>query len=70
MGYFMETGKVKFFNDKKGFGFITMDNGREVFVHQSSIIAKGYRTLKENDIVKFEIQSDMCGDKAVNVELM
>ncbi len=50
MGYFMETGKVKFFNDKKGFGFITMDNGREVFVHQSSIIAKGYRTLKETTL--------------------
>ena len=63
----MATGTVKWFNDKKGFGFISQDNGQDVFVHQTSIKAEGFRTLAEGDKVEFEVIKDQKGYKATNV---
>ena len=63
----MATGTVKWFNDKKGFGFISQDNGEDVFVHQTSIESEGFRTLAEGDKVEFEVIKDQKGYKATNV---
>ena len=63
----MAQGTVKWFNDKKGFGFISQDNGDDVFVHQTSIQGEGFRTLAEGDKVEFEIIKDQKGYKATNV---
>ena len=63
----MGIGTVKWFNDKKGFGFISQDNGDDVFVHQTSIQGEGFRTLAEGDKVEFEIIKDQKGYKATNV---
>lgn len=63
----MANGSVKWFNDKKGFGFISQDNGDDVFVHQTSIQGEGFRTLAEGDKVEFEIVKDQKGYKATNV---
>ncbi len=63
----MATGTVKWFNDKKGFGFISQDNGQDVFVHQTSIQGEGFRTLAEGDKVEFEVIKDQKGYKATNV---
>jgi CspA family cold shock protein len=60
-------GTVKWFNDKKGFGFISQDNGQDVFVHQTSIQGEGFRTLAEGDKVEFEVIKDEKGYKATNV---
>jgi len=62
------TGKVKWFNEAKGFGFIQQDDGPDVFVHYSNITGKGFRTLKENDEVEFEVNEGPKGLQAVNVE--
>ena len=62
------TGKVKWFNEAKGFGFIQQDGGTDVFVHYSNIMGKGFRTLKENDDVEFEVNEGPKGLQAVNVE--
>lgn len=62
------TGKVKWFNEAKGFGFIQQDGGPDVFVHYSNITGKGFRTLKENDEVEFEVNEGPKGLQAVNVE--
>ncbi|PIN75023.1 cold-shock protein [Candidatus Woesearchaeota archaeon CG10_big_fil_rev_8_21_14_0_10_37_12] len=59
-------GKVKFFNDMKGFGFIAGDDGKEYFVHQSGLAAGA--TIKENDVVEFEVEQGDRGPKAVNVK--
>lgn len=61
----MEKGTVKFFNTTKGFGFIKMDGGKEVFVHVSGIKDK----IRENDLVTFDIQEGKKGPNAVNVKL-
>lgn len=61
----MPTGTVKWFNDTKGYGFITSDEGGDVFVHQSAIMAEGYRTLAEGERVEFEIKR---GDKGMKAE--
>lgn len=62
-------GTVKWFNLQKGFGFITDSEGKEHFVHQSSIIMKGFRHLNEDDIVNFELGTDNKGrEQAVNVQ--
>ncbi|HHT9147011.1 MAG: cold-shock protein [Candidatus Brocadiaceae bacterium] len=63
----MANGSVKWFNDKKGFGFISQDNGDDVFVHQTSIQGEGFRTLAEGDKVEFEVTKDQKGFKATNV---
>ena len=63
----MANGTVKWFNDKKGFGFISQDNGDDVFVHQTSIQGEGFRTLAEGDKVEFEVMKDQKGYKATNV---
>jgi CspA family cold shock protein len=60
-------GKVKFFNESKGWGFIKQDDGPEVFVHYSNIQAQGFRTLKENDKVEFELSEGAKGPQATNV---
>jgi len=65
-----ETGTVKWFNDKKGFGFITRDNGDDVFVHHNAIQSDGYKTLKENDSVEFEVVSTEKGEAAANVTVV
>jgi len=61
------TGKVKWFNDQKGFGFISGDAGQDIFVHHSVIIAEGFRTLKEGETVLYEAQNGPKGLKATNV---
>ena len=58
------TGKVKWFNDAKGYGFIESELGRDVFVHYSVISANGYKSLKEGDLVDFEIEQGPKGDHA------
>ena len=63
----MSNGKVKWFNEVKGYGFITMDDGKDVFVHYSAIKGEGFRTLHEGDGVEFEITEGPKGPQAVNV---
>jgi len=64
----MATGKIKWFNDAKGFGFIEQDNGEaDVFVHFSAIKGEGYKTLREGQAVEFEIERDAKGLRAANV---
>ena len=63
----METGKVKWFNDAKGFGFIAREDGPDVFVHQSAIQADGFRTLAEDDRVEFDVEQGPKGPSASNV---
>ena len=63
----MAKGTVKWFNDQKGYGFITPENGKDVFVHHSSIQGEGYKSLSEGQQVEFEIQKGPKGDQAVNV---
>lgn len=63
----MSTGKVKFFNSEKGFGFITSDEGKDVFVHYSAIQAKGFKTLEEGQAVSFTIVEGDRGPQATNV---
>ena len=61
------TGTVKWFNSQKGYGFISYPGGADVFVHYSAIKASGYRELKENDEVEFEIVDGAKGPQAANV---
>lgn len=63
----MANGTVKWFNDSKGFGFIQQQNGPDVFVHQSSIISDGYRSLVEGQSVTFDSEQGPKGPQAVNV---
>ncbi len=58
----MPTGKVKWFNDAKGYGFIAQDTGEEVFVHFAHIESRGFRTLTEGEIVEYEL---MPGDRGL-----
>ena len=63
----MAQGKVKWFNDAKGFGFIAQEGGPDVFVHHTAIIAEGFRSLAEGDRVEFEVKSGPKGLQAANV---
>lgn len=63
----METGKVKWFNAEKGFGFIERDNGTDVFVHFSALSMDGYKTLQEGQMVQFDVVESSKGLQASNV---
>ena len=63
----MATGKVKWFNDQKGFGFISSEQGRDVFVHHSVIEGQGFRTLQENESVEYDFEDGPKGMKAIKV---
>lgn len=63
----MATGKVKWFNDAKGFGFIAREDGPDVFVHHSAILAEGFRSLSEGQEVAFDIVEGPKGLQAANV---
>ena len=61
------TGTVKWFNEKKGFGFIAREGGDDVFAHFSEIQGEGFKTLTENQKVEFEVTNDTKGDKATMI---
>lgn len=63
----METGTVKWFNDAKGFGFITREGGPDVFVHHTAIVADGFRSLTEGQRVQFDVVQGPKGAQAANV---
>jgi CspA family cold shock protein len=60
-------GTVKWFNDSKGFGFITAEDGSDVFVHHTSIVGNGFKSLAEGEKVTFDVEKGPKGPKAVNV---
>jgi CspA family cold shock protein len=64
----MASGKVKWFDNKKGFGFIAQDSGQDVFVHHTSITGPGFKTLNEGDEVSFDVVPSDKGLKAQNVQ--
>ena len=66
----MAEGTVKWFNDRKGFGFIEQEDGPDVFVHHTAINASGFRTLNEGDRVSFDIEQGQKGPAAANVTII
>ncbi len=62
-----EKGKVKWFNNAKGYGFVERENGEDVFVHYTAIVGDGYKTLEEGAIVEFEVVQGKKGLQATNV---
>ena len=63
----MAKGKVKWFNNQKGYGFITPENGADEFVHHTAIQGEGYKSLEEGQAVEFDVTQGPKGDQAVNV---
>ena len=66
----MSKGTVKWFNNQKGYGFITAENGKDVFVHYSGLNMEGFKTLEEGAAVEFDITDGAKGPQAVNVEVV
>ena len=66
----MATGTVKWFDEKKGFGFITADEGKDVFVHYSAITGSGFKKLAEGERVQFEIKEGAKGPQAEEVQVL
>jgi CspA family cold shock protein len=64
----MASGKIKWFDNKHGFGFIVQDGGPDVFVHHSAIVGDGFKTLNEGEEVNFEVVASEKGPKAQNVQ--
>ncbi len=64
----MAEGKVKWFNDKKGYGFIEIEGQADVFVHYSGIVTDGFKSLREGESVTFDIEETSRGPQAVNVQ--
>ena len=64
----MPIGRVKWFNDQKGYGFITPeDGGKDLFVHHSNIVAEGFKSLREDQQVEYEVTEGQKGPQAINV---
>jgi CspA family cold shock protein len=66
----MADGTVKWFNERKGYGFIEQDEGSDIFVHYSGIQGSGFRTLKEGDKVTFDVEDGPKGPRAINVNIV
>ena len=66
----MKQGTVKWFNEEKGFGFIEVEGGKDIFVHFSSIKKEGFKTLKEGDKVEFSVEEGARGPQAANVVVL
>ncbi len=66
----MPTGTVKWFNNNKGYGFIQQEDGPDIFVHHSAILAEGFKSLNEGDKVTFEIEESEKGPSAKNVQVI
>ncbi|MCU0666460.1 MAG: cold shock domain-containing protein [Candidatus Omnitrophica bacterium] len=64
----MVKGKVKWFSNQKGYGFVTREDGKDVFLHYSAIQGDGYKTLNEGDEVEFEVTQGPKGEQATNVK--
>lgn len=64
----MPKGTVKWFNESKGFGFITQESGTDVFAHYSEIVGEGFKSLSEGDQVTFEVEKGDKGPKATNIK--
>jgi len=68
--HFFMKGQVKWFDSKKGYGFITGENGKEIFVHFSGIMSDGFKSLNEGQQVEFEVGNGAKGEQAVNVTVV
>ena len=69
-GIFVPEGKVKWFNEKKGFGFIEQGGGKDLFVHYSAISSEGFKALSEGQKVRFEVEETSKGLSAKNVQII
>ena len=67
---FNMNGKVKWFDPKKGYGFIVAEDGKEIFVHYTGIVKEGFKALNEGQLVTYEIGSGDKGEQAVNVQIL